>query len=179
MKHPRCGASGQQCAISSGKCCLSGSLDQIAHGFEALQALGTRLRRGSIDYADGMLSGIIGAHWLFYSTDAGADRAFFRDVLDLRGVDAGGGWLIFALPPSEVAVHPGEEGSVRPHADTQLTGAVLYLMCDDIDAVLAELKRRGVPCESIGAAEWGRFTTLQLPSGGRIGLYQPSHPTAA
>jgi catechol 2,3-dioxygenase-like lactoylglutathione lyase family enzyme len=125
-----------------------------------------------------MIPGVTGAHWLIYSTNAEADRAFFRDVLGLRSVDAGGGWLIFALPPSELAVHPGEGHFVQAHADQNLVGAVLYLMCDDLRALQRALEARGVRCTPVGEAEWGLYTVLQLPSGGKIGLYQPTHPRA-
>ncbi len=123
-----------------------------------------------------MIPGITAAHWLIYSTDPDADRGFFRDVLGLRAVDAGGGWLIFALPPSELGVHPGDGRFVQRHAEHDLMGAVLYLMSDDIAAVVNALEARGVPGTPIDEAEWGRFTLLKLPSGGEIGLYQPSHP---
>ncbi len=125
-----------------------------------------------------MIPGINGAHWLLYSTDPEADRAFFRDVLDFRAVDAGGGWLIFALPPSELAVHPAEAKFVQRHADHDLIGAVLYLMCDDVGATVKTLQDRGVACAAIAEVEWGRYTILELPSGGKIGLYQPTHPRA-
>jgi len=125
-----------------------------------------------------MITGINGAHWLIYSKDPEADRAFFRDVLGFRGVDAGGGWLIFALPPSELGVHPGEGEFVQRHTDHELMGALLYLMCDDIRAAIASLEARGVPCAPVDEAEWGLYTLLKLPSGGEIGLYQPSHPRA-
>jgi len=121
---------------------------------------------------------ITGAHFLAYSTDADADRAFFRDVLGLRSVDAGGGWLIFALPPAEIGVHPAEGNFVQRHADHELMGIVLYLMCSDVAATVADLTARKVPCTPMRAAEWGSFTTLTLPSGGRLGLYQPTHPIA-
>jgi catechol 2,3-dioxygenase-like lactoylglutathione lyase family enzyme len=120
---------------------------------------------------------ITGAHFLLYTTDPDADRAFFRDVLGFRGVDAGGGWLIFGLPPAELAVHPAEEDLVQEHAGQELLGSVLYLMCDDVKATVAALRRQAVPCGEIGTAEWGLHTTIGLPSGGRIGLYQPTHPT--
>ena len=121
---------------------------------------------------------INGAHFLLYSTDADLDRAFFRDVLKFRAVDAGGGWLIFKLPPAELGVHPAENTFVQRHADHELLGNVLYLMCSDIRAVVNELEARDVPCTPIAAAEWGLYTIIGLPSGGKIGLYQPSHPTA-
>ena len=121
---------------------------------------------------------INGAHFLFYSKDPEADRAFFRDVLQFRFVDAGHGWLIFALPPAEVGVHPGEGDFVQRHAGEALMGAVLYLMCDDLKATVADLKSRGVECSTVEEAPWGSKTTFRLPSGGELGLYQPSHPTA-
>jgi catechol 2,3-dioxygenase-like lactoylglutathione lyase family enzyme len=120
----------------------------------------------------------IGAHVLLYSNDAEADRAFLRDVLGLKGVDAGGGWLIFALPPAEVAVHPAEE-SPTPGQATQLPlRAELYFMCDDVRAYVRRLAEHGVQCAVPGEEPWGITTTIPLPSGGSVGLYQPLHPTA-
>jgi hypothetical protein len=121
---------------------------------------------------------ITGAHFLFSSPNAEADRAFLRDVLELRPVDAGGGWLIFGLPPSEAAVHPAPVAFVQDQGGTELLGAVLYLMCDDLTATIAWLKTKQVECAPAGDAPWGRFTTFPLPSGGSLGLYQPRHPTA-
>lgn len=120
---------------------------------------------------------ITGAHVLLYSEAAEPDRLFFRDVLGFRAVDAGGGWLIFALPPAEVALHP-TDGSTRQHAGHQLLGAVLYLMCSDLDATVELLKGKGVACTEVEQEPWGIRTTIRLPSGGEIGLYQPTHPTA-
>ena len=112
---------------------------------------------------------ISGAHVLIYSRDAEADRKFFKDVLGLDSVDSGGGWLIFALPPAEVAIHPTEE---QDHHE-------LYLLCEDIEATAKELERRGVPFKRpFDEARWGRVTEITLPGGGRIGLYQPKHPLA-
>jgi predicted enzyme related to lactoylglutathione lyase len=112
---------------------------------------------------------ISGAHVLIYTRDAEADRAFFRDVLRLDSVDSGGGWLIFALPPSELALHPTQD--VDEHE--------LYLLCDDIEATATELERKGVPLtRPLGEERWGRVTRITLPGGGRIGLYQPKHPLA-
>jgi catechol 2,3-dioxygenase-like lactoylglutathione lyase family enzyme len=111
---------------------------------------------------------IFGSHIVLYSRDAAADRAFLRDVLGLASVDAGHGWLIFALPPAEVAVHPAEE-SERPE---------LYFMCDDLSAEIARLATRGVRCSDVQEARWGSIVKLRLPGGGDIGLYQPKHPTA-
>ncbi|HUK86079.1 MAG TPA: VOC family protein [Terriglobales bacterium] len=123
---------------------------------------------------------ITGTHVLFYSTDAEADRAFFRDILGFSAVDAGGGWLIFALPPAEAGIHPVEKGESRPpmHGGRSLLGAVVYLMCDDLAAEMERLRAKKVECSPAEAAEWGKKTTLRLPSGGEIGLYQPRHPTA-
>jgi hypothetical protein len=119
-----------------------------------------------------------GAHFLFYSTDPEGDRTFFRDVLDFRHVDVGGGWLIFKLPPAEAGVHPSEKSFVQRHADHDLIGCVLYLMCDDLGATISSLKSKHVTCTPVVEAEWGRSTTFRLPSGAHLGLYQPSHPTA-
>jgi catechol 2,3-dioxygenase-like lactoylglutathione lyase family enzyme len=109
------------------------------------------------------------AHVILYTRDADALRAFFRDVLELPHVDSGGGWLLFALPPAEVAMHPADD---EPSQE-------LYLMCDDIDATVARLKGRGVEFDGdITNEGWGRLTRIVLPDGGRLGLYQPHHPTA-
>jgi hypothetical protein len=121
---------------------------------------------------------ITGAHFLLYSKDPHADREFFRDVLGFPTVDAGGGWLIFALPPSELAVHPATENFIQRHAEHDLLGTVLYLMCDDLPAAVKTLEAKSIRCTQILKAEWGITTTVRLPSGGQIGLYQPSHPTA-
>jgi catechol 2,3-dioxygenase-like lactoylglutathione lyase family enzyme len=120
---------------------------------------------------------ITGAHVLLYSENVDADRAFFRDVLGFRAVDAGGGWLIFALPPAEVALHP-TNGSSQRHAGHQSLGAVLYLMCGDLAASVELLRGKGVTCTEVEREAWGIRTTIRLPSGGEIGLYQPTHPTA-
>ena len=119
-----------------------------------------------------------GAHILLYSKDPDADRAFFRDVLHFRAVDAGHGWLIFALPPAELAVHPGDGDFVQSHAEDAMLGAVVYLMCDNLAELIRTLGAKGVTCTEVSQAPWGAKTTVRLPSGGEIGLYQPSHPTA-
>lgn len=119
---------------------------------------------------------ITGAHLLLYSNDAEADRAFLRDALAFRSIDAGGGWLIFALPPAELGIHPGDLR--HRHAERELLGAVLYLMCDDLGATMRLLAAKGVRCTEVETAEWGRKTTIRLPSGGELGLYQPAHVTA-
>lgn len=121
---------------------------------------------------------ITGSHFLLYSTDAEADRAFLRDALGLRFVDVGHGWLIFGLPPAEMGVHPSDGAFTQPHAGQSMLGCVLYLMCDDLQATMADLAAKGAPCGDVQDADWGRATSIRLPSGGSIGLYQPSHPTA-
>ena len=112
---------------------------------------------------------MIAAHVVIYSKDADADRAFFRDTLGFSNVDAGHGWLIFALPPAEVAVHPAEENGRHE----------LYLMCDDLKAATAALAKKGVECGDVHEERWGSVTRIRLPGGGTLGLYQPKHPTAA
>lgn len=111
---------------------------------------------------------IFGAHVIVYSKDAAADRAFMRDVLGFSSVDAGHGWLIFALPPGEVAVHPAEANNRHE----------LYLMCDDLKAEVADLVEKGVQCSEVLEERWGSITKIRLPGGGEIGLYQPKHLTA-
>jgi len=111
---------------------------------------------------------IFGAHVIVYSTDATADRAFLREVLGLSAVDAGHGWLIFALPPAEVAVHPAEENGRHE----------LYFMCDDLKAEMLALERKGIRCSEVQEARWGSITHIRLPGGGEVGLYEPKHPMA-
>jgi len=110
---------------------------------------------------------ITGAHVIIYSQNADADRAFFRDVLKYPSVDAGHGWLIFALPPAELAFHPAEKNDAHE----------LYFMCDDIHAFIAELTAKSVSCSAIEEQRWGSITRLTLPGGGKIGVYQPKHPS--
>ncbi|HEX6792148.1 MAG TPA: extradiol dioxygenase [Candidatus Krumholzibacteria bacterium] len=112
---------------------------------------------------------IIGAHSIIYSKDPEADRAFFRDVLKLPNVDVGGGWLIFALPPAEVAVHPADENNIHE----------FYLMCEDVKAFVAAMKKRGLKCSGIQDTGWGLFTGLTLPGGGKLGVYEPRHARPA
>jgi catechol 2,3-dioxygenase-like lactoylglutathione lyase family enzyme len=122
---------------------------------------------------------IIGAHLLLYSKNAEANRAFFRDVLGFRSVDAGHGWLIFKLPRSEAALHPSDSSYEQlAHAGHRLLGAVLYLICDDLQTCVNVLQARGVKCTELEEELWGTRTTILLPSGGEIGLYQPKHLTA-
>ena len=111
---------------------------------------------------------IFGAHTIIYSKDPEADRKFLGEVLGLSSVDAGHGWLIFAMPPSEVAVHPAEENGRHE----------LYWMCDDLKAEMAALKAKGIQCSKVHEERWGSLTMIQLPGGGEIGLYQPKHPMA-
>jgi catechol 2,3-dioxygenase-like lactoylglutathione lyase family enzyme len=121
---------------------------------------------------------ITGAHVLLYSNDPEADRAFFRDVLEFRSVDAGHGWLIFKLPPAEAAVHPTDGDPAGGPAAHAMLGAELYLMCDNLQPLIQSLAAKKVTCAAIDKAPWGIKTTIRLPSGGAIGLYQPTHPTA-
>jgi catechol 2,3-dioxygenase-like lactoylglutathione lyase family enzyme len=121
---------------------------------------------------------IHGAHFLLYSRDADADRRFLQDVIGLTGVDADGGWMILGLPPAEIAVHPAPESFVQRHAGHELLGAVVYLMCDDILATIKELERKGVTMSDVQTERWGIRSTVRLPSGGELGIYQPTHPTA-
>ncbi len=108
---------------------------------------------------------ITGAHSIIYSTDAEADRKFLRDVLQFPSVDVGHGWLIFGLPPAEVAVHPGEKNDVHE----------FYLMCDDVETFVAGLKEKDVACDPIQDQGYGLVTQLTLPGGGKLGVYQPRH----
>src|SRR3954451_19360434 len=110
---------------------------------------------------------ITGVHAILYTRDAKADRAWFADVLRLDSVDAGDGWLIFALPPAELAAHPASSGG---------GDAELYLMCDDIETTMQELRDKGVAFDGpMTEQRWGRVTTVVLPSGARLGLYEPRH----
>src|SRR5215469_8123167 len=108
---------------------------------------------------------INGAHVVIYSKDPEADRAFFRDILKFPAVDAGHGWLIFALPTAESAFHPAEANGRHE----------LYLMCDDLNSEMKGLRAKGVVCTDAVEARWGSITTIRLPSGGAIGLYEPKH----
>ena len=108
---------------------------------------------------------ITGAHAIIYSTDAEADRALLKEVFEFKHVDVGGGWLIFALPPAEVAVHPSEENDVHE----------LYLMTDDVEGFVKEMKQRHVACEPVDDQGWGLLTHVTLPGGGTLGVYQPRH----
>jgi hypothetical protein len=108
---------------------------------------------------------ITGAHSILYSTSPVADRAFLRDVLKLTHVDVGDGWLIFGLPPSEVAVHPSESNDVRE----------FYLMCDDVEALIAEMEKRRIACAPVQDQGYGLFTRITLPGGGKLDVYQPRH----
>jgi catechol 2,3-dioxygenase-like lactoylglutathione lyase family enzyme len=113
---------------------------------------------------------ITGLHAILYVNDADKVRGFLRDVLGLNSVDAGHGWLIFAAPPAEIAAHP-TEAAEEPHHQ-------LYLMCDDLQATMKDLQNKGVECGAVMEARWGSITSIQLPGGGELGLYQPKHPTA-
>ncbi len=106
---------------------------------------------------------INGAHIILYSKDA--DRAFLRDVLDLPHVDVGHGWLIFGLPPSEIAVHPDESGGKHE----------LFFMCENVDTIVENLTTKGIACSAVEELSWGRLTRLTLPGGGEVGVYEPKH----
>lgn len=108
---------------------------------------------------------IIGAHAIIYSQKPDEDRAFLRDVLGLAHVDVGDGWLIFSLPPAELAVHPSEENNIHE----------IYFMCSDIHAFIAALAEQGVACDPPQSQSWGELTHIPLPGGGQLGVYQPHH----
>jgi len=108
---------------------------------------------------------IIGAHSIIYSTKPEVDREFLRDVLEFPSVDVGGGWLIFGLPPAEVAVHPSEENDVHE----------FYLMCEDVEALIGRMRGVGVACSPVQNQGWGMLTHVTLPGGGKLGIYQPRH----
>jgi len=111
---------------------------------------------------------ISGAHAIVYSTNAEADREFFRDVLKFPNIDIGDGWLLFALPPTELAVHPARRNGSHE----------LYLTCDDIKAAVRRLKQKKVKCSAPSEHDWGTLVRITLPSGSKLGLYQPKHPLA-
>ena len=111
---------------------------------------------------------ITASHAIIYAEDPESARSFLRDVLELPFVDVHDGWLIFKLPPAEAAVHPAEGES----------GVELYLMCDDLQAVIESLAAKHVACTAVERARWGLKTAIRLPGGGHLGLYQPTHPTA-
>ena len=108
---------------------------------------------------------INGAHLIIYSKDAGADRAFLQDVLGLPHVDVGDGWLIFGLPPAEIAVHPADPGGRQE----------LYLMCEDVEAFIGSMKEHGIACKEPMNQGWGILTRITLPGGSELGVYQPRH----
>ncbi len=108
---------------------------------------------------------IIGAHSIIFSKDPEADRNFIKDVLHLPYVDAGEGWLIFALPPAEVAIHPYKRNNVHQ----------FYFMCDNVEEFMAEMRQRGIACDDVVVTEWGLLTYVSLPGGGKLGVYQPRH----
>lgn len=121
---------------------------------------------------------IMGVHSILFSRNAEADRAFFRDVLELSAVDAGHGWLIFGLPPAEMAIHPKEPAAQESSAPDGLSGASMYLMTRDLRAALEKLRAKGVACGAVHKERWGSRTTIPLPGGGTVGLYEPHHRLA-
>jgi hypothetical protein len=108
---------------------------------------------------------ITGAHCILYSTNPAADRAFFRDILHLTSVDVGAGWLIFGLPPAEIAVHPAEQSGKQE----------IYLLCEDIKSFIQEMTRHKISCTPVQKQTWGMLTQVTLPGGGELGVYQPQH----
>jgi hypothetical protein len=108
---------------------------------------------------------ITGVHTILYSKDPEADRAFFRDILEFPNIDVGAGWLIFGLPPSELAVHPSSTNNIPE----------LYLMCDDVKVFIKEMTKRNIVCSPIQDQSWGQLTQMMLPGGGKLGVYQPRH----
>ncbi len=108
---------------------------------------------------------ITGAHSIIYSTDSAADMAFFKNVLNFPNVDAGRGWLIFGLPPSEVAIHGSDANDKHE----------FYLMCDDIKAFVSEMAGHNIACSEISEQRWGSVVQLTLPGGGKLGVYEPKH----
>jgi catechol 2,3-dioxygenase-like lactoylglutathione lyase family enzyme len=143
------------CGFSNFSSCRLGRSG--SHARESLRML--------LDSEEQMISG---AHIVVYSKNAEADRAFFRDVLGFKSVDAGHGWLIFALPPGEAAVHPSDASGAHE----------LYFMCDDLKVEMTSLEEKGVECSKVQEQRWGSITKMRLPGGGEVGLYQPKHPTA-
>lgn len=111
---------------------------------------------------------IFGAGIIVFSKDAEADRLFFRDVLGLASVDAGGGWLVFALPPTEAAFHPSDKNDAIE----------FYFMCENLKSEMATLRAKGVQLSEVEKADWGSLTRIRLPGGGQVGLYEPRHRTA-
>jgi hypothetical protein len=108
---------------------------------------------------------ITGAHSIIYSSDAEADKDFFKNILKFPNVDVGHGWLIFGLPPSEIAVHPAAENGLHE----------FYLLCDDINLFVKEMAEHSVVCSAIQEQRWGSVTALTLPGGGKLGVYEPKH----
>jgi hypothetical protein len=108
---------------------------------------------------------ILGAHVIVYSKQADADRKFLAELFGTKGADAGGGWMIYALPPAEIAVHPGDEGNTHE----------LYVMVDDVEAFVVAMKKKKVACDPVSDQRWGMLTSIALPSGGKLGVYQPKH----
>lgn len=112
---------------------------------------------------------INGAHLIVYSKDPAADRGFFQDVLGLAHVDVGDGWLIFGLPPSEVAVHPSKKNGAHE----------LCLMCEDVNAFVEAMKKQKLACDAVMDRGWGLLTSVTLPGGGKLGVYEPRHERPA
>jgi hypothetical protein len=108
---------------------------------------------------------LTGAHCIIYSTNPDADRIFLRDVVKFQSVDAGNGWLIFGLPPAEIAIHPSEKNNIHE----------FYLICDDVALFVKDMKKHKIKCSPVKDQDWGLLTQLSLPVGGKLGVYQPKH----
>jgi predicted enzyme related to lactoylglutathione lyase len=145
--------------------------------FAPLRMTGLRLRQRHPTSCSGGGTVINAAHVVIYTKDAGADRAFFRDVLGFPSVDAGDGWLIFGLPPAELGIHPTDEAAWQG-SEALIGHHQLYLMCDDVEATAKELKGKGVGfTRAVQDVGWGLLTSMKLPGGSELYLYQPKHPS--
>ncbi len=133
------------------------------------------MRVSNRDYNPVMFFGV---HLLLMSRDPDADRAFFRDVLEITAVDAGEGWLIFAMPPAEMGVHSADTPVTTKQAGQDIVSATVYMMCASLKTTIARLTVKGVAHSEIQEAGWGMVTSIPLPGGGRLGLYEPRHPLA-
>ena len=119
-----------------------------------------------------------GVHLLLHSRDPEADRAFFRDVLEIPAIDAGEGWLIFTLPPAEMGIHPADATSAATDGGQSLANGTVYLMCENLAHTIDRLAAKGVAHAPVREAGWGVVASIDLPGGGKLGIYEPHHPLA-